>query len=144
LGQPDRFEKESGMMRRRATMGIAALSIATFGLSACGQGENPADPGDEGDPGDVQLRFAWWGADLRHRLTQEVIDAFEAEHPGITVSAEYSDWNGYWDRLSTTAATGQLPDIFQMDEKYLRTYAEQGSLLDLAALEGLPTDSLDQ
>ena len=137
------------MARRSARTMIAVAAAACLTLAACGQGENPADAdagGDEGggeDSGDVELRFTWWGADLRHRLTQETIDAFEAEHPGITVTPEYTDWNGYWDRLATTAAAGDLPDIIQMDEKYLRTYAEQGSLLDLSTLEALDTGEID-
>ncbi len=136
------------MARRSARTTIAVAVAACLALAACGQGENPADAdapadGGGGGDGDVELRFAWWGADLRHRLTQEVIDAFEAEHPGITVTPKYTDWNGYWDRLSTTAAAGDLPDIIQMDEKYLRTYAEQGSLLDLSTLPGLDTGEID-
>lgn len=135
---------------------IAVAAAACLSLAACGQGDNPADAGVDADSGsdadgsdagggdgDVELSFTWWGADLRHRLTQEVIDAFEDEHPGITITPEYTDWTGYWDRLATKAAAGDLPDIIQMDEKYLRTYAEQGSLLDLSTLEGLDTGEID-
>lgn len=133
-------------MFRRSVRTVAVAAAAFVALAACGQGDNPAQPNadDAGGTGEgVELRFAWWGADLRHRLTQEVIDAFEAEHPGITIVPEYTDWTGYWDRLATTAAGGDLPDIIQMDEKYLRTYAEQGSLLDLDTLEGLDTSDID-
>ncbi len=124
----------------------AALAVAVVGgaLAACAQDPpNAADDAAEDDGGPVELRFAWWGADLRNELTQEAIEAFEAEHPDITVNPEFSDWSAYWDRLATTGAANDLPDVIQMDEKYLRTYADQGSLLDLYSLEGLSTDDID-
>ena len=34
-------------------------------------------------------------------------------------------------QLATTVAANDAPDIIQMDEKYLREYADRGALLDL-------------
>ena len=113
------------------TAGAAAL------LAACGDGAgNPGDP--------VTLRFTWWGSDARHKRTQQVIDLFTKANPAITVKGEFKEWNGYWDSLATTVAANDAPDIIQMDELYLSSYAERGALLDLGtAGEHLSTAGFD-
>ncbi|MPY77867.1 MAG: extracellular solute-binding protein [Actinophytocola sp.] len=84
-----------------------------------------------GDDGEVTLRMSWWGSDSRHQLTQELIDAFEAEHPGITIEPEFTGWDDYWDRLATSAAGNNIPDVMQQDTRYVREYADRDALLDL-------------
>jgi multiple sugar transport system substrate-binding protein len=99
---------------------VGAIVMAA---TACG--------GSEPDDGTVELRFSWWGADDRHSTTQQVIDLFEAENPGITIVPEYTDWAGYWDRLATSTAANDAPDIITQEERYLREYGDRGALLDL-------------
>jgi len=82
----------------------------------------------------VTLDFTWWGNDTRQAITQKVISAFEEKHPSITVQPQFSDWSGYWDKLSTSVAAKDTPDIIQMDEKFVSTYASNGVLLDLGTL----------
>jgi multiple sugar transport system substrate-binding protein len=102
--------------------------VSVLGLTGCGGGA-------AADSGDVELRFAWWGSDTRHTQTQEIIDAFEEQNPGITVVGEYGDFGGYWDKLATQTASNDSPDIIQMDEKYLREYADNGALMDLSGMD---------
>jgi multiple sugar transport system substrate-binding protein len=100
--------------------------------------------GSEAGDGDVELRFSWWGADDRHATTQQVIDLFEAENPGITIVPEYTDWAGYWDRLATSTAANDAPDIITQEERYLREYGDRGALLDLGELgEQLDLSGID-
>jgi multiple sugar transport system substrate-binding protein len=98
-------------------------------LAACGGDGGGGSQELSKDP--VTLRFTWWGSDLRHQRTQEVIKQFQTEHPNITIKGEFKEWNGYWDSLATTVAANDAPDIIQMDELYLASYAERGALLDL-------------
>ncbi len=110
--------------RRTVLLAVPALLAA----SACsGSGGGDAELSSE----PVTLRFTWWGSDERHRRTQEVIDLFQSEHKNITVKGEYKEWTSYWDSLATTAAAQEAPDVIQMDELYLASYAERGALLDL-------------
>jgi multiple sugar transport system substrate-binding protein len=125
----------------RRSVGVAAAMVAAaLSLSACGSGTTPSAE----ETGPVTIRFAWWGGDARQKLTQQAIDAFEAENPNITVEGEYSDWNGYWDKLATQVAANDAPDVFQMDEQYLREYSDRGALLDLKKLNGFQTGDIDE
>jgi multiple sugar transport system substrate-binding protein len=110
--------------RRSPFLSVAAgVGAVVMAATACG--------GSEPDDGTVELRFSWWGADDRHSTTQQVIDLFEAENPGITIVPEYTDWGGYWDRLATSTAANDAPDIITQEERYLREYGDRGALLDL-------------
>ncbi|MDQ0676956.1 multiple sugar transport system substrate-binding protein [Arthrobacter pascens] len=116
----------------------AAVAASVLALSGCAAGTPAAE-----ETGPVTLRFTWWGGDARQKATQKVIDAFQAENPNITVVGEYSDWNGYWDKLATQVAANDAPDIIQMDEKYVREYGDRGALLDLKKLTGLDTSGIE-
>ena len=105
-------------------------AVAAMALTACGGGSNAS-----GEDGDVVLRFSWWGSDARATTTNEIIKAFEEENPGIKIQGEYGDWSGYWDKLATQVASNDAPDIIQMDDKYLREYADRGALLDLSDVD---------
>lgn len=86
----------------------------------------------EGGSGDaVTLKFTWWGSQSRHDYTQKILDAYTAEHPDITFEAVPAGWDGYFDKLSTEAASGSMPDIVQMDYLYISTYAKNNSIADL-------------
>ncbi|GAA2975231.1 multiple sugar transport system substrate-binding protein [Microbacterium terrae] len=125
---------------------LTSVGAATaLALTACaGSAETPSTaPTLSDEP--VTLTFTWWGNDVRHGITEELIAAFEAEHENITIEPQFTDWAGYWDKLATTVAAGDAPDIIQMDEKQLSTYAANGVLLDLGTLgEGLPTSDFPE
>jgi multiple sugar transport system substrate-binding protein len=123
---------------------LAGLLAATtaMALTAC-SGESGANQELSSEP--VTLRFTWWGSDARTTRTQQVIDLFQKAHPNITVKGEFKEWNGYWDSLATTVAANDAPDVIQMDELYLASYAERGALLDLdTASERLRTTDFDK
>ncbi|WP_434443131.1 ABC transporter substrate-binding protein [Lentzea sp. E54] len=127
---------------RRPIAWAVLLSVTASLLAACGPG---SDAGGDLTTEQVTLRFTWWGADDRHKRTQQVIDMFQRKHPNITVKGEFKEWNGYWDSLATTMAANDAPDIMQMDELYIASYAERGALLDLnEAKKHLDTSSFDQ
>ncbi|KAB8292872.1 ABC transporter substrate-binding protein [Bifidobacterium avesanii] len=110
----------------------AAIAAAAMALAGCGAGGDTAGGSDvklSDEP--VTLHIAWWGSDTRVKMTQEAISKFEAANPNIKVETEYKDWSGYWDNLATHIAGGDMPDVIQMDELYLASYASQGTLYDL-------------
>jgi multiple sugar transport system substrate-binding protein len=107
---------------RHIPRALTALALATtlLAASACG-GDSGGPPAGRPTRGKVTLRFTWWGSDTRTKLTQQVIDAYQKDHPNVTIKGEFGEWSGYWDKLATTVAANDAPDIIQMDEKYLRS-----------------------
>lgn len=131
-------------MRQAPTvLGIAGCLSLALALSACAQEPPGRDAAEDVGDGESTLEVAWWGSDLRHRMTQDVIAAFEAENPDITITPIFSDWNGYWDRIAISGAASDLPDVIQMDEKYLSTYAAQEQLADLSDSGVVDTENID-
>ncbi len=79
----------------------------------------------------VTLHMVWWGGQARADATKLIVDDFMAKNPGIKIEIEFTDWNGYWSKLSTQVAGGLMPDIVQMNIDYLPMYGEKGLLADL-------------
>lgn len=111
----------------QAAKAAAALTVGLLAVTGC--------RGGGGDDGDVQLSMTWWGSDVRHQNTEELIEIYEEQNPEVSIEVEYRDWDGYWDSLATQAAGRNLPDIIQMDGLYIREYAENGVLLDLSDMD---------
>ena len=124
--------------------GTMAMSVAacgntnesTSGNAGSGAAGNTAGTGTEtADAGasdeQVTIKITWWGGDSRHESTQKVLDLYTQEHPNVTFEAIPAGWDGYFDKLSTQAASGSMPDIVQMDYLYISTYAKNNSLADL-------------
>lgn len=110
----------------------AAIAAMTMALAGCGGNSAGGSDGTvAASDGNVELTLNWWGSDKRIKLTEEAVAGFEKAHPNIKVNLQYTDWSGYWDKLATSIAGGDMPDIVQMDELYLASYASQGSLYDL-------------
>jgi len=101
-----------------------AGSTPTGGAAAEGAAASPAEEA-------VSLRISWWGNQLRNETTLAMLDAYTAQNPHVTFEAEFTDWNGYWDRLATQAAAGNLPDIIQQDYAFITQYWARGLLANL-------------
>ncbi|MBG6185036.1 multiple sugar transport system substrate-binding protein [Arthrobacter sp. CAN_A214] len=127
---------------RSVRMGTAASLAVVLGLtlSACGSssGEQAASSGDG------NLRWSWWGSDPRHQANQKIIEQYQTANPDVTISGEYADFSGYWDKLATTTAGRDAPDVITMDEKYLQEYAGRGALADLKELPNLDLSKFDE
>ena len=54
-----------------------------------------------------------------------------SQNPDVEIKVEFTDWSGYWDKLSAMAAGGNLPDIIQQDYSYINQYQKSGQLADL-------------
>ncbi|MDQ0574479.1 ABC transporter substrate-binding protein [Agromyces albus] len=119
--------------RRRMLAAAAMTGAAVLALTGCagsaGDGEAAYDPEEE-----VTLQFTWWGNDDRATRYQSLIDAFNEEHPNITIEGTFTDFPAYWEKRKIEATGGGLPDVWQFSDSYLREYAEPGMLLDLGTV----------
>lgn len=113
-------------MKKILVLFIAAILVS--GMLFAGGANDSKNTED----GKVTISVYWWGNQVRNDLTQKAINLYMEEHPDIIINAEFADWSGYWDRLSATAAGGNMPDIVQMDYAYLESYVSNGLLTNLS------------
>ena len=104
--------------------------LAVTALAGCGSSQSDGEK-KEAKGGDKQLTVSWWGNQVRNEGTQKALDLFAEENPGVTFDGQFSEGADYWNKLATSAAGGNLPDVIQMDYAYLDQYASSDQLLDL-------------
>lgn len=92
-------------------------------------GGNQAGGGQTGE--NVTLSVCWWGNQTRNDVTKKAVDLYMSQNPNVDIKVEFTDWSGYWDKLSAMAAGGNLPDIIQQDYSYINQYQKSGQLADL-------------
>ena len=116
---------------KRFTLVICMALIFSTLCFAGGNSDKKATAVAESSEGKTVINIYWWGNQVRNDITQKAINLYMSEHPDIEIRSEFADWSGYWDRLSATAAGGNMPDIVQMDYSYLNQYQQNGLLADL-------------
>src|SRR5690606_29976892 len=92
--------------------------------------DNKDEPAEE-----IELRMAWWGSDARHEKALQAIELFEKQNLNIKITAEYSGFDGYFDKLNTQIAAGNAPDLIQMGGN-IKEYVDKNALLDLQPYVG--------
>ncbi len=109
---------------KQIVMGVAA-GLALIGLTACGGGGG-------GGTGDTEFSETYegtlsvWGfenADEVGTSRVEVADAAVGESD-VTVELDASAFDAQ--KFTTRAASGNVPDVVQMDRQFVATYAAQG------------------
>lgn len=120
-------------MKFRKQMILAAVSVLLLTaviLPGC-RNRQVTETADK-DAQKITIRIAWWGDSGRQKLTQQVLELYEKEHENISFEPVVSDWDGYFDKLAIQTASGDMPDIVQMDYMYINTYTRNQSLADLS------------
>ncbi|MEV0890076.1 extracellular solute-binding protein [Promicromonospora sp. MEB111] len=123
---------------RRTTTALVAAG-ATLTLLTAGCAVDPAGAGGGGggeyDPDEeVTLRLSWWGEADRNATTDDVVADFMTEHPNITVETEPSDFESYFDKIATSTAASDAPDVMALGGAYPLEYGAKGALVDLGTL----------
>jgi len=141
------------MKKNKLFLLVAVFAVALLFLAACGNGDDtdggtetepttpavdPTDePSDEEPPtGGLEgtITFNWWGNEDRHAATNEVVDLFVAENPGVTINTEYDAWgDGAWQAMITgDLIAGTEADIMQVNFNWLALFSPFGdTFMDL-------------
>lgn len=109
-------------------------------------GTQTAAPSTEAAPKSsepVTLSIAWWGNQVRNDLTAQVLNLYSQENSSVKFESEFTDFNGYWSKAATLAASNSLQDVIQMNFINLPDYAENGLILDLTPYVENGTLNLD-
>ena len=119
---------KSRMRKIAAAMLVGVMAVS---LAACGSEGDGNTKDVSSKSGKTKIKITWWGGQSRHEYTQKLLDAYTEEHPDVEFEALPAGWDGYFDKLSTQAASGSMPDIVQMDYLYISTYAKNNAVADL-------------
>jgi multiple sugar transport system substrate-binding protein len=115
------------------------ISISRRGLLKAGAGAAALTAARAVPPAwaqETRLRMYWWGTKERADRTVAVNKLYMASHPGVSIDGETLSFNDYWPRLATQAAGRNVPDIIQMDYRYIVEYSARGNLLALDEFMG--------
>src|SRR6218665_2047380 len=109
---------------RRAALGRAAATIALFAaLPALAQDATVTFWGSYGNGGNSTQQDA---------LNNTLIPAFEAAHPSIKVQYVDVPYDSLLQKLTTSAAGGELPDLVRADLGWVPQFADLGVLVPLS------------
>lgn len=108
------------------TPAASQAASSEAGSAGTAAADNGAASGDS-----VNLIFSWWGNQTRNERTQAVLDMYTEQNPNVTFDGQFAEWADYWNKLATASAGHALPDIVQMDYKYLEQYVSNNLLVDL-------------
>lgn len=120
---------------KRSRMFAATAVAASLALVATGCAATGGDGGTADDP----VTITFWGSygnggnsAQQDVLNNDLIPAFEAEHPNIKV--EYVDvpYDDLLQKLTTSAAGDELPDLVRADLGWVPKFADLGVLVPLS------------
>jgi multiple sugar transport system substrate-binding protein len=130
--------------RTTALAAVAALVVACAGGGSAtptppASTPAPASPSSESanpSPSQeaVKLTYFTFSAAPDHlKDLDAIVEAFEAQHPNVTVEVQTAPYADYFTKLQTAVAGGTAPDTFELNYENFVTYATAGTLLDLSA-----------
>lgn len=107
-----------------AVIGAAAVIVS---MGACGNSNDASADGKK------EITFSTWNLknDKYTSYFEELIAAYEADHPDVKINWADQPSDGYEDKLSTQAASNQLPDIVDGGSSILYGLAKAGALLNI-------------
>ncbi|MFC7329069.1 sugar ABC transporter substrate-binding protein [Marinactinospora rubrisoli] len=108
-------------MHRAARTAPAAIALALAASACAGSGGGQV-------AADEEQTITVWAMGAEGERLAEVAQAYEADHPGITVEVTPIGWDIAHQKLVSAAAAGELPDIAQMGSTYLGEFAALGVL----------------
>lgn len=110
---------------RRRTAASATVVLVAVAVASCG--------GESGSSGDSGVELTVWSAygETVDDVFREAVEQFADENQGTTVAYEAVDASAFRERLLTTAATGEGPDIIYISSENVGAYAGPGLLAPL-------------
>jgi raffinose/stachyose/melibiose transport system substrate-binding protein len=143
------------VLDRKRTFLVATLLVASVASQACSSAATTAPsaaPGASGALAPATLTL-WhnYGTEANATATQNLVKAFEALHPGVTINVVSQPADNYFDLLQAAAISKTGPDLATMwtglfDLKYssyLQPLNDLVPLDELKKLKGVEYSSLD-
>ena len=114
----------SRLQRRRRWTAVAVLALGVVALGGCASG-GKSGAGASGDK--VTLSYGFWDPNQEPAM-KEIVKAFEAENPNITVDTQLTPRQQFFTKLQAGVTSGTAPDVFWMSPVLLPLYGAGGVL----------------
>lgn len=116
---------------------VALGGALVLALAGCTGGGAPAPQGGDGAAdGEItgKISFQTWSLknDKFTPYFEDLISAFEKEHPGTEIDWIDQPGEGYEDKVLQQAEAGELPDVVNLPPEFAYSLADAGQLMDLA------------
>jgi multiple sugar transport system substrate-binding protein len=134
----------AGALSRRAFLQATSLSILGTALAACAApAATTSDGGDAATPDSekVTLRLSYWGFEIERQ--GELQKRFMETHPDIQLVEEVTAWDTYWQKMLTSTAAGEAPDVMAHSPYYHVQYAANNVTIPLDPFidrDGIPLE----
>jgi multiple sugar transport system substrate-binding protein len=116
------------MQMRVREKSVAVLALAVLGLTACGGGA--ASPAATADfKKDASGTMTAWAFDNADDVGKARLQYAQSQLSGVKVTMDQTPFDAQ--KFTTRAASGEVPDVVQMDRAFVATYAAQGLIKPL-------------
>ncbi len=117
---------------------VAVGTLAALALAACSSGggtDTPTTPSGDNtsaaEAGDITLWVA--GGDTPDELREWLVEKFESENPGSTLTIEEQGWSDLVTKLTTALPdAANTPDVVEIGNTQTPTFSTVGALLDVS------------
>jgi N,N'-diacetylchitobiose transport system substrate-binding protein len=111
------------MTRRRLAAAIAFVAVAA--AAGCGSSAKT------GDSGPITLNVWLMKDSAPDAVVSQINDEFRTAHPNVTVKTQILEWDGRDVKWKTALASNTPPDVLEMGNTDVLSYAASGALADL-------------
>jgi multiple sugar transport system substrate-binding protein len=135
----DRGAGRKAVSRRGFLMGAGAALTGTA-LAACGGAQGPAQP-DAASAVPVKITFAAHGDASWQEAWNKIVSRFNQQH-GPKITAEFFSSEGdQWNKYVVLMTSGEMWDVFRMEDKRLPGFAKNKSVLDITNVAAKDKDT---
>ena len=75
--------------------------------------------------------LTFWQLSVKEEVMRSIIDDFEKENPDIKVDTQILAWDFGFDKIVTSIAAGNAPDLCELGSTWVPTFATGGVLTDM-------------
>lgn len=114
---------------RKHLLAAVAITASVVLLAGCGGGGGADTATDADFDADPTGSLKAWGFENADDVGQSRLDYAAAQLEGVDVELDATAFDSQ--KFTTRIASGDVPDVVQMDRRYVTTYAAQGLIMPL-------------
>lgn len=139
------------MKKRLTALSLSLALILSVSACSAAPASNSASSGANSASGSsepVTITFDQFsGSGDNETYLQEMIDAYTAKNPNVTIKMQSYGYDDYFTQLTTKVAGGKAADVFELNYENFVSYAKKGALMsldDIIKSQGIDTSVYNQ